>query len=235
MDDIRRDGARFVDAVRTAGVNAPVASCGDWMVADLCAHVARLHRWVIDVVAGRPDPPPQAWWNYPYPQGDAIIDFVDEGYRMLADTFAGAKPDEAAWSWTDQFTVGFWARRQTNELAIHRWDAQLACGEPEPSDPAIAVDGISEVFELMPFRSAGPPAPGSGETMHLHCTDGDGEWLVHLDPDGVTVENLHAKGDVAARGTASDLFLFVWGRVPVDRLEVFGDASLLARWNDGRL
>ena len=40
----------------------------------------------------------------------------------------------------------------------------------------------------------------------------------------------HAKGDVAARGTASDLLLFLWGRVPADTLEVFGDADLLARF-----
>ena len=39
----------------------------------------------------------------------------------------------------------------------------------------------------------------------------------------------HAKGDVAARGSASDLLLFLWGRVPADALEVFGDAACSAR------
>ena len=43
----------------------------------------------------------------------------------------------------------------------------------------------------------------------------------------------HAKGDVAARGTASDLLLFLWGRVPATALEVFGDAELLDRFQDG--
>jgi hypothetical protein len=47
----------------------------------------------------------------------------------------------------------------------------------------------------------------------------------------VTVTREHAKGDVAARGTASDLLLFLWGRVPADSLEVFGDADLLARFS----
>ena len=64
--------------------------------------------------------------------------------------------------------------------------------------------------------------------MHLHCTDtGDdvpGEWLLTLTADGPTVEPVHAKGDVAARGTASDLDLYLWGRVDADALEVFGDA-----------
>ena len=43
-------------------------------------------------------------------------------------------------------------------------------------------------------------------------------------PDGVTFEHGHAKGDVALRGTAGDLLLWAWNRVPVDdRFEVFGD------------
>jgi hypothetical protein len=44
------------------------------------------------------------------------------------------------------------------------------------------------------------------------------------------VSREHAKGDVAARGSASDLLLFLWGRVSAERLEVFGDAELLARF-----
>jgi hypothetical protein len=27
----------------------------------------------------------------------------------------------------------------------------------------------------------------------------------------------------------------MWGRVPVEQLEIFGDASLLERWSDGKL
>ena len=37
---------------------------------------------------------------------------------------------------------------------------------------------------------------------------------------------------MAARGTASDLLLLVWGRVTPDAVDVFGDAALLARWQD---
>ena len=58
---------------------------------------------------------------------------------------------------------------------------------------------------------------------------------MRLAPGGVNVVNEHAKGDVAARGAASDLLLMMWGRVPVTQVEVFGDASLLERWSDGKL
>jgi hypothetical protein len=68
-------------------------------------------------------------------------------------------------------------------------------------------------------------------TLHLHATDVEGEWLVRLGEDGVTFTLGHAKGDVALRGTAEDLLLWCWNRVPVDeRFEVFGDASLLEAW-----
>ena len=90
-------------------------------------------------------------------------------------------------------------------------------------------DGIDEyvtVFVPRFGRSLGE----LGGSIHLHCTDVDGEWLLVPDDDGVTVTREHAKGDVAARGAASDLLLHLWGRRPIDVLEVFGDAALLERF-----
>ena len=234
LDVIRREGAALAAAARTAGVEQPVPTCGDWTIADLCSHVGRLHRWATEVVERRPAAPVSHWKQVEAPEGPALVDFVAEGFGPLADVLAGAGADEPCWSWTDRHTVGFWSRRQANELAVHRWDAQRAVGAPEPIDRDLAVDGIQELFDILPFRPGGPPT-GTGETIHLHCTDGEGEWLVRLEPGGVTVVNEHAKGDVAARGGASDLLLIMWGRIPVAQVEVFGDASLLERWSDGKL
>ena len=235
IERFRRDGAAFGAAARAAGVGAPVTSCGDWTVGDLCAHVGRLHRWAASIIDRRPKDPDDHWKQLSMPEGEALYGWFDEGCAHLADTLAATDPAEPAWSWTSDRTVGFWSRRQSNELAVHRWDAELAAGAPQPIDAALAADGIQELFDILPYRPGGPPAGGHGETMHLHCTDVDGEWLVRLDPDGVSVVNEHAKGDVAARGTASDLLLMMWGRVDPEQLEVFGDASLLRRWSDGKL
>jgi len=46
----------------------------------------------------------------------------------------------------------------------------------------------------------------------------------------VIVTREHAKGDVALRAPASDLLLFLYGRVGPDAGDVFGDGSLLERW-----
>jgi uncharacterized protein (TIGR03083 family) len=234
LDAIRREGGAFVAAARAAGVEAPLPSCPEWNVGDLCSHVGRLHRWATEIVEARPAGPTRRWADSNAPEGPALIDFVAHGYVPLADALRRADPDEPCWTWIDEKTVRFWARRQANELAMHRWDAQCATGTSAPIARELAVDSIQELFDILAFRPGGPPT-GNGETIHLHCTDGDGEWLIRLAADRPLVTNEHAKADVAARGTASDLLLMMWGRLPVDRVEVFGDASLLTRWSDGKL
>ncbi len=65
--------------------------------------------------------------------------------------------------------------------------------------------------------------------MHLHCTDVEGEWLVSADG---RVELGHAKGDAALRGSASDLLLALFKRVPLDSVEVVGDAAVARQFVD---
>jgi hypothetical protein len=48
---------------------------------------------------------------------------------------------------------------------------------------------------------------------------------------GPEVTRAHAKGDVAARGGASDLLLVHRNRVALDAVQVFGNAGLLDRWH----
>jgi uncharacterized protein (TIGR03083 family) len=232
---LRVEGHALTAAARSAGVDARVPSCPEWNVADLLGHVGRLHHWVTAIVESEGDDPTDHWSAAEPPAPDVRIDWFDAGVDLLVDALIGADPAAAAWSWTDDRTVGFWARRQANETAVHRWDAQSATGAVEPIEHDLAVDGIDEFFALIPFWRRESTLHGAGESIHLHCTDGDGEWLVGLEPGGVTVVNEHAKGDVAARGSASDLLLMMWGRIPVASVETFGDAALLERWSDGKL
>ncbi|MBA2426546.1 MAG: hypothetical protein H0V60_05605, partial [Actinobacteria bacterium] len=52
----------------------------------------------------------------------------------------------------------------------------------------------------------------------------------HLTPSGVEVSSGHAKGEAAARGTASDLLLLLWRRLPGSEIETFGNRELLERF-----
>ncbi len=233
LDAITRESATLADSAARAGLDAPVPTCPEWTVADLLEHIGNVQRWARITVETRateriawrelPDPPPPA----------ELLDWFREQAPALVATLADTDPATAVWNWTDDLTARFWFRRQANEVAVHRVDAQSAAGEVTPIDPALAVDGVDEWLFMFPFRPGGPIA-GGGETVHLHCTDTaealHGEWLATLDGETVAIERIHAKGDVAARATASDLDLFLWGRVPSSDLEVFGDAALLERF-----
>ena len=57
-----------------------------------------------------------------------------------------------------------------------------------------------------------------------------GEWVIRFGDPGFEWSHAHEKGDVAVRGPVSDLYLLMWGRAPLDDLESFGDAGVVARW-----
>jgi uncharacterized protein (TIGR03083 family) len=232
LDTITRESAALADAAARAGLAAPVPTCPDWTVADLVAHIGNVQQWARLTVETRATE--RISWRSlpPVPGADALLDWFREQGAALVAVLGATDPDAPAWSWTDDHHARFWSRRQAHEVAVHRIDAESAAGDMAPIDPTLAVDGVDEWLWMLPFRLAGE-IDGSGETVHLHCTDTlpelAGEWLVTLDGANVRVERVHAKGDVAARGTGSDLDLYLWGRVPASTLEVFGDAALLRR------
>ena len=233
LDSIRAESARLVAAAEAAGLDAPVASCPDWTVADLLGHIGTVQRWSAGIVerratemdypadVGRPDDP------------SALPEWVRVGAARLVEVCAATPRDAAVWTFPGMGQAAFWFRRQAHEVALHRIDADLAAGAPAPALAApLARDGIDEFLDVVVAFRLRDRMVGAGETVHLHCTDGEGEWLVRLTPDGPEVQRIHAKGDVAARGTASDLLLAIRGRVEPSALEVFGDESILLRFID---
>ena len=141
------------------------------------------------------------------------------------------------WTWAPGGTAGWWARRLVHETAVHRYDAANALGAPFVLDAAVAVDGVDEFLANLPgaaasFAPGAAELRGEGETIHFHATDAEGEWMITLTPEGFTWGHGHGKGDVAARATAADLLLLVYGRLPAtsERVQRFGDTELLDRW-----
>jgi len=220
VEAVRREAAALAAAAENAGLDAPVPSCPGWDVAELLAHIGGVHRWARSVLAGE-----RAFPAVDVPPGPERPTWVTAGASDLADALEAADPNTPAWSWTDDRTVGFWARRQAAETAVHRVDAELATGEPRPVERELAVDAIDEFLAMLTARREAPALPTVG-SVHLHCTDGEGEWLVRLTDAGPVVTREHAKGDVALRGAASDLLLVGYGRLAPDAVETLGDPDL---------
>lgn len=218
LDRLSRLGAEHLGAA--------VPSCPGWDVARLVDHLGRVERMVLGCLAAAD---PATFPGFPGRSdrtGADLLDWFADGSAALVAALADDDPERIVPSFLGPRPVAWWIRRQAHEHAIHRWDAELAIGEPADLDPAAAADGVGEFLDLRVAGGWRPPAGVAG-TVHLHGTDGDGEWFVELD-DGLRWETGHRKGDVAVRATLGDLHLLVWGRRGVAEVEVLGDAGLLA-------
>ena len=221
-------GRRLADGAETAGLDAVVPSCPGWTVADLVAHADTVCQFWNGIAAGTVADPDHFVPRTAVAPSELIGTFRAD-VEALAATLAPLDPAQPCWTWWDQRDVGFVQRRVAHELAVHGWDATAAAGAAVPIEADLAVDGVDEFLDVfVPTRAGhadGPPLSG-----HLHATDADGEWVVRTGDGTWLVERAHAKGDVAIRGTASDLVLLLWGRRSVDdgRFEVFGEADVVA-------
>jgi predicted lipid carrier protein YhbT len=120
-----------------------------------------------------------------------------------------------------------------HEVTIHRADAEAAAGVESHVEPAeMASDGIDEFLHLLPARTKDENYKTPSGSYHFHTTDVEGEWLVNFHAQGVSVRREHAKADVAVRGPASALELFVYNRRGPEGLDVFGDETKLAGWSE---
>jgi uncharacterized protein (TIGR03083 family) len=227
LEAITRESTALADAAERAGLDVPVPSCPGWTVADLVAHVGEVQQWARITVEQRATERISRRTLPSAPSGSALVPWFREQAPSLIAELAATDPATPVWSWSADNTAHFWFRRQAHEVAVHRWDAELAGGTQHAIDAALAADGIDEC--LATFLD-GDRAVGTGETVHLHCVDADGEWVITLTERAPKIERAHAKADVAARGAASDLELFLWGRVESSALDVFGDRELLDRF-----
>lgn len=228
IEHLQREGEALA-AVRLVDVDVP--TCPEWSLPELIHHVGSVHRWQASHLRST-DVNTMARFT----PGDRLpIDQLTEWFRVglndLLDVLDNTDPSALKPTWFGPRPATFWARRAANETAVHRWDAEAAVASPSPLDPAQAIDVIDELLEVLaPRRFKADQWNGPAVSIHLHATDTDGEWLITLGPDGLGSTREHAKGDVAARGTASDLALMIAGRIPGARLELFGEASALDRW-----
>lgn len=233
LSSVQRDGAALAAAARL-GLEPAVDHCPGWTVRSVVEHLGMVHLWVRTMVQERMTER-LARKDLPPPSEDAgeLVAWFEAGVDELVEVLSGVADDEPVWNWSLRPQVAsFWPRRMAHETAVHRWDGERGLGRQQPIDGALAVDGIEEVFDTIVPRVLHDGADVSlGGTLHLHCTDREGEWLVRLEGGRLDVTREHAKGDCAVRGTASDLELLLLNRPTRDAVEVFGDPAVLDAWS----
>ena len=224
-------GDRISELAATVDLRTPVHTCGDWTLEDLIAHCARIWTMVAaSLRAGSAIARNSAEIERP---AGILSDWHAHAITDLHHLLSELGSDTPGWTINPRDnTSKFWIRRMSQEAAMHRWDAENALGDPTPIDAELAVAGVNELLEHFIGDRKPQCFAGNGETLHFHSTDAHGEWVITRTADGIDVELAHGKGDVAARGPASDLLLFVWGRKLPEDLEVFGESALLDEWQE---
>lgn len=234
---VERESAAITSALRAGSLDVHIPSCPDWTLVELATHLGRFCGFWTHVICegtGRPKTP------YTDPAADErrpewFADWYAAAAGHLVAQLRSTPPDAKVWTWDpSNETAAFVGRRAAHEMAVHRFDAQLARSSPQPIDGPLAADGIDEIFAMIDaWRTGGVywgASAGAGETLHLHATEPDAEWTIMMAADGPVVERRHTRADLALRGTASDLELELYQRTPLGPVEHFGDEGALTAW-----
>ena len=218
--------ARIESLATDAPQFVPVPSCPQWTIADLVEHVGRVYRFFAEMVrSGRERPFPFS--DIPGPVSGAEIEWAAAGLNELVAELKSRAPSDYAWSWSSDKTVAWVTRRLMHETLVHRWDLENALGVGGDTDAALASDCVDEFIDSFVLGRKTDSSLPSG-SVHLHCTDTEGEWIAVVDNGSILVRREHTKGDVAIRGAAKSLALLMWRRLPVDDpgFETFGDVNV---------
>lgn len=226
------------------GLDAPVPACPEWTLRELVIHLGGAYANVGAVCRARAI------------EHADVRRVTDENETVRAGREAGRERAAGLIAWfrsqaadleillrdldPDQpvFTCGparqqggFWHRRMAQETAVHRWDAESVHGQPRPIETDLAVDGLEEIADtLIASSRRQSKLAGTGERYLIRPTDTERAWLVRFDADRFEVEHSAGPADVTLGGTASDLLLYLWQRVPRECISIEGAPAVLDRY-----
>ncbi len=224
IDALEAAIARFTGLLSQASGEEEVPTCPGWNVRDLVIHLGTIHRWAAAIVlSGQMARKPR-----PIVRG-GLAHWYSGTSSALVAALKAVEPDEPVPNFgTLDETAAFWVRRQLHEVIVHTCDLAMACGvaEPELELPAeLTADGIDELLTVF-FRRlvANGSPPDVRESIRITATDIGTTWVVgqgeipELLPTGSAV-------NATIEGTAQDLYFALWGRTPIDRLDIQGEAA----------
>ncbi|MFJ3705735.1 MULTISPECIES: maleylpyruvate isomerase family mycothiol-dependent enzyme [unclassified Streptomyces] len=237
MDVLAAEGLALASAAREAGTDALVPTCPDWRVRDLLRHTGMVHRWVTGMVVEESSTCHEAA-DEPTLDGEALFERFAEGHRLLVEALRAAPAGLECWTvFPARSPLAFWARRQAHETAIHRVDAESARGGTRTRIAAAhAEDGIDELLAGFHARDRSRVRTDSPRTLRIRAVDTDAVWTVRLSAGPpLTVRGatgLDSSADCTLSGTAEQLYLALWNRLPLSSVDLEGDRSVARLWEE---
>lgn len=215
---LRRTNARFADAAAEAvlarGWAAPVPGCPGWTLGDLVRHLAGVQRFWAWVVRTRATD--RSGYVEPRDHPDEeMLGWLEAQQAELESALADADPAERVWTWAAQQDVAFVLRRQLQEAVVHTVDVEQVLGDVRPIPADVGLDGIDEWLEVVVPAALPEGPPDRAHPVVLHAVDAGAERTLFPGSRPFPV--------AALTGTAGDLLLALWRRVPLEVLTVHGD------------
>lgn len=235
------EGRRFADVAEQVGLETPIPTCPGWAMRDLIRHLGEIHLWAAANVAA-----PKPHWLQ--------VNHISELERYWPDLAAQWPPDNELTAWyratltnlvvvlrsapldVEAFTflpaptpLTMWARRQASEIAVHRFDAELALGVASDFDPSFASDMLDELVSgFAPlYRPAKIPAD---RVLQIVAADVDERWWVTIGPSGVTSSRTGGRADLTITATAAELYLLLWNRTADSTVDLDGAPDVMDLW-----
>ncbi|MBJ7338383.1 maleylpyruvate isomerase N-terminal domain-containing protein [Mycolicibacterium sp.] len=230
LEMIAERSAVLRSAVAAANdLDARVPGCPEWTLQDLVVHVGQVQRsWAAKVRAGGAEAPAVD----DVPTGD-LLAWSEESTELLTGALRDVGPDAPCWTWWEDSDApsnsGAVARHQVQEAALHAYDAQSVSGATDELPSDIALDSLDEFLVVsLGAMGAWQAWPHSPARVDFVASEGP-RWTVKLtavakvesDPEGVPAATV--------TGSAADLILALYSRIPPERLRLDGDPGIVAQ------
>ena len=224
VDQLRADGARMM-LLAPRDLTRAVPACPGWDVREVMRHTGSVYTHKIACMRLGRRALDGEWPREPAPGEDVVLWYGAALEGLIAEiTSRDLGQTTFTWYEPDQ-TVGFWLHRMMLETVVHRMDVESPFGETTGVAHDVASEGIDEVLRcFLCYRNIEPDAEGPWGSVRI--ASAGGEWWVRLAEDSPSMaENIGA--DATVQGKPADVFAWLWGRGPLDRLRTDGDPALV--------
>ena len=232
---LEKEIERFANALDLVASDVMVPACPGWFVTDLAHHLGTVHRWAEHLVRFRASEW-KASQSMGLNDGPATSGWIREGGVQLLATLRESDPTASMWAWGPDQRVGWWSRRQLHETLVHRMDVELASGRSVDAEVGIVTDAIDEFLVNLNCAARFSPKvrelKGNGDVFTVNATNADFRRSIRLVPDGFELVDGAATYDAELSGSAIDLLLVLYRRVPLTSSELVtsGNHDLVNFW-----